>query len=188
MIALQKPPHNDSDQRPIVQDPAAGTDLVTKFVRRHQTGLCRFLRLCGADSQAEELAQEAFLVAIRRGLAGAEPAQAAAFLRQTAKHLWLRSRRDDRRRHARQAEVAEHLWQQQVHRDGDGGDGWLDALAKCLEQLPERSRTALDRTYRDGLGRAELGAELGIGQHGVRSLLQRLRATLRTCIEARTSE
>ena len=48
-----------------------------------------------------------------------------------------------------------------------------------------RHNVTFDRTYRDGLGRAELGAELGIGEHGVRNLLQRLRATLRDCIERR---
>lgn len=184
MIALQNPTDSHGDRQLAATDNEQ-TDLVTQFVRQHQTGLCRFLRLCGAGPNAEELAQEAFLVAIRRGLTTEHAARAGSFLRQTAKHLWLRQRRDDRRQKTREAEIAEHLWQKHVSPDHDQGDHWLEALTQCLEQLPGRSRTALDRTYRDGLGRAELGAELGISEHGVRSLLQRLRATLRTCIEAR---
>jgi RNA polymerase sigma-70 factor, ECF subfamily len=157
-------------------------DEVGAFVARHQVGLWRFLRACGCrGQQAEEIAQDALLVALQKGMTA--DAAAGAFLRQTAKHLWLRTQRDDRRRVERHAAAAELLWQQQCAQDD--GAGWLDAHDRCLEELPPRSRQALDRTYRDGLGRAELGAELGIGEHGVRTLLQRLRAALRECIERR---
>ena len=75
-------------------------DDVGAFVVRHQTGLWRFLRACGCGGQqAEEIAQDALLVALRKGLAGGGADDAAgAFLRETAKHLWLRTQRDDRRR------------------------------------------------------------------------------------------
>jgi RNA polymerase sigma-70 factor (ECF subfamily) len=160
------------------------TDPVVAFVRRHQVALWRFLRVLGCrGQQAEAIAQDALVVALRKGVdrLGEEPA--GAFLRQTCKHLWLREQRDDRRRAERHAAAAESLWQRDLA--VDDGAGWLDALDRCLEQLPERSRLALDRTYRDGFGRNELAAELGIGEHGVRTLLQRLRAALRECIERR---
>lgn len=159
-------------------------DRVDAFVRRHQTGLWRYLRLCGCRGAAtEDAAQEALVVAIRRGLVDEPDAVAAAFLRQSARFVWLRDQRDERRRAARQADAAERIWQRALV--DDDGAGWLDALERCLDGLPERSRFALQRTYRDGLGRGELGAELGIGEHGVRTLLQRLRAALRDCIERR---
>lgn len=187
MIALQKPfdKHATHASPPPVADQGPETDPISAFVRRHQTGLCRFLRLAGAGAQAEEMAQEAFLVAIRRGVADDGPDRAAAFLRQTAKNLWLRTRRDDRRRSQRQAELAEHLWQQHIDPADDQGDRWLEALAHCRDGLPPRSRLALDRTYRDGWSRAQLAAELAIGEHGARSLLQRLRKTLKDCIQRR---
>jgi len=159
----------------------ADDDALAAFVRRHQAGLWRFLRMCGCDGQqAEEIAQDALLIALRRGRTGDD---AAAFLRQTAKFLWLRTRRDERRRAERHAAAAEHAWRNEFARDD--GAGWMEALDRCLETLPARSRLALERTYRDGLGRRELGDELGIGEHGVRTLLQRLRAALRDCIERR---
>ena len=162
----------------------ADDDQLAVFVRRHQTGLWRFLRMCGCDGQqAEEIAQDALLTALRRGRLDGDDAGAAAFLRQTAKFLWLRARRDERRRIAKQIAAAELAWRRDCA--ADDGAGWFAALDVCLEQLPARSRLALERTYRDGLGRAELGAELGIGEHGVRTLLQRLRAGLRDCIERR---
>ncbi|MFT4841819.1 MAG: hypothetical protein ACI8UD_001377 [Planctomycetota bacterium] len=95
VTALQNPTNSDGErQLPAADDDSS--DLVTQFVGQHQTGLCRFLRLCGAGANAEELAQEAFLLANRRSLTTAEPGPAAALLRQTAKHLWLREWRDNR--------------------------------------------------------------------------------------------
>lgn len=165
-------------------------DLVASFVRRHQAGLWRFLRVLGCrGQQAEAIAQDALVVAVQRGVHVGPDGPAVAFLRQTARHLWLREQRGDRRRSALHADVAERAWRRDLSERGDeDGAGWLAALQKCLDELPERSRHALERTYRDGAGRTELGEELGIGEHGVRSMLQRLRAALRTCIERRRSE
>ncbi len=171
-------------QQTTAPEPAATTTDVDAFVGRHQRMLWRFLRVLGCNGQrAEEIAQDSFVIALQRGVEEHPEPRAAAFLRQTARHLWLREQRTDRRRAAHHAEAAERLWQRELA--DDDGAGWLLALDLCLQQLPERSQKALDRTYREGLGRAELGAELGIGEHGVRNLLQRLRATLRDCIERR---
>lgn len=176
--------------RPIHEPAASPGDPVAGFVRRHQVAVWRFLGVLGCrGQQAEAIAQDALVIALQRGFGSAARADeaddgaAAAFLRQTAKHLWLREQRDDRRRAERHAEAAEIAWQRELGHDD--GAGWLDALDRCLRELPPRSRQALERTYRDGLGRSELGAELGIGEHGVRTLLQRLRAVLRECIERR---
>ncbi|MDO8348705.1 MAG: sigma-70 family RNA polymerase sigma factor [Planctomycetota bacterium] len=166
--------------------PATSHDPVADFVQRHQAGVWRFLRLLGCGGQqAEEIAQDALVLALQRGVHRHDDDSAAAFLRQTAKFLWLREQRADRRRAERHAAAAERLWQREL--EVDAGEGWLQALDQCLESLPARSRLALERTYRDGLGRSDLGAELGIGEHGVRTLLQRLRAALRECIERRRS-
>lgn len=157
---------------------------VLAFVERHQRGLWRALRAMGCPADvAEELAQDAFLIALDRGVE-VEP-NAASTLRGIARHLWLRRHRDDARREARIAAAAEELWRADA--DRDGGDAWLEALQRCLAELPARSRRVLQRVYRDGAGRAELAAELGIGEHGVRSMLQRLRARLRDCVTRRRS-
>ena len=159
-------------------------DPVAAFVARHQTATWRFLRVLGCrGQQAEAIALDALVLAVGKGMHTAAPGEVAAFLWRTCRHLWLREQRDDRRRAERHAEAVELLWRRD--HAADDGAGWLDALDSCLAELPERSRRALEATYRDGLGRAELGAELGIGEHGVRTLLQRLRAALRTCIERR---
>lgn len=165
-------------------DPARATDPVAAFVHRHQLATWRFLRVLGCrGAEAESIVQDALVLALQKGVHERAEAAAAAFLRQTGKHLWLRTQRADRRRQARHAAAAERAFQRDLG-DSDGS-AWLAALRRCLEDLPARSRRALDATYRDGLSRAELATELGLGEHGVRTLLQRLRATLRQCIERR---
>ena len=158
--------------------PAADDAAVAAFVQSHQRPVFRFLRALGCAPQlAEELTQDALLIALEKGVARAD---AAAFLRQAAKFAWLRRQRDDRRRAERLLLAAETLWQRDCAHDD--GNGWLDALRQCLSALPARSRHVLQRAYGDDAGRAELAAELGIGEHGVRTLLQRLRQALKDCV------
>lgn len=178
MRTLLDPEHSTDDR------PTEAGDHETRFVLRHQLGLCRFLRLMGCGAHAEEIAQQALLIALEHDLhLGDGDRTAAQFLRRAAKNVWLRQRRDEQLRRRRQAEAAEMLWQRELARDD--GDGYLDALDHCLEQLPARSRRALDATYMHGLSRRELAAELDLTEHGARTLLQRLRAGLRECIERR---
>ena len=159
--------------------PAAADDAAAAFVRRHQRGVWRFLRAIGCPAHAaDEVAQDALLLALDRAVGEAE---AAGFLRQAAKFLWLRRQRDEGRQALRLAELGERLWLRDCAHDD--GDGLLAALRLCIEALPPRSRLAVERTYGDDAGRAELAQELGIGEHGVRTLLQRVRAALRACID-----
>ena len=160
-------------------------DELTAFVRRHQVGVWRYLCALGAAAdEAEELCQDVLLVALRRRVqANAETAAAAAFLRTTARHLWLRRRRDDRARAARLATAVEELWRHDCARDD--GEELLAALERCVTQLPERSRRLVDGRYRQQRSRAELAAEFGVSEHGIRVSLHRLRRALRECIERR---
>lgn len=155
------------------------------FVRTHQLGLWRFLRSIGCPQvDAEEVAQTALLLGLERGFADStDRSKAAAFLRSSARFLWLRQRRDQRRRERLLIEHAARTWERDCAEDD--GDRLLEALGQCLTALPERSRRALQLRYGEGASRADIGEALGIGEHGVRSMLQRLRAALRICIEGR---
>lgn len=160
---------------------APADDAVLAYVRCHQRGVWRFLRAIGCPPHAaDEVAQDALLLALDRRI---DDAAAPAFLRQAAKFLWLRRQRDEGRAQARWLAHAEQLWQRDCA--ADDGDGLLAALRRCVEALPPRSRLAIERAYGDDAGRAELAAELGLTAHGARTLLQRLRAALKTCIERR---
>ncbi|HLQ38651.1 MAG TPA: sigma-70 family RNA polymerase sigma factor [Planctomycetota bacterium] len=175
MHALRLAPDSPPHQPP-------GTADLEAFVQQHQRGVWRFLRALGAPAhEADDVTQETFLLVLQKGPRAGE--DGAPFLRQTAKYLWLRRRRDERRRVDKLAAAVELLWQDDCARDD--GDGYLQALAQCLDTLQARARTVLQRFYGDGVGREELAAELSMTGHGVRTLLQRVRAALKDCIERR---
>ena len=156
-------------------------------IRRHLHGVWRYLRMHGATPhEADDLVQEAFVVAVQKGALALEPAATAAFLRRTARFLFLRSRRDAREAIAL-ADSVDELWDRDCA--ADDGDGLLERLRECVQRLPERSRRAVELGY--GLDadeparRTEMAAALGLQVNGVKTLMQRVRAWLRTCIERR---
>ena len=155
------------------------------FVRRHQAALQVYLRLIGADaSVAEDLAQEAFLAALSRW---DEVAPDGAWLRGAARKLWLeRLRGEKRRREILRCDAAETLWSRLALDREDGLDDYLDALDRCLESLPSRTREMLDRHYRDGASGDEVAAALGMTTSAVHVAMHRARSGLHACIERRT--
>jgi RNA polymerase sigma-70 factor (ECF subfamily) len=157
------------------------------LVRRHQTGLWRYLRSLGAPPElAEDLLQDTFLVALRKLEHDQGHGATAAFLRQTARHLYLRRRRDQGRREQILVELADQLWQRDC--SDDGGERWLAALRACLELLEGRARQAIQLFYGDGQDRLATAAALGMKPNGLKTLLQRVRASLRACIGRRIGE
>ena len=164
---------------------AAAVDLEA-LVRRHQLDLWRYLRTLGAPpAQAEDLLQDTFLVAFRKLADDRDAKAVAAFLRRTGKHLLLRRRRDEGRRVELLVELADRLWQRDC---GDDGGPWLDALRACLRELDGRPRQVVELFYRDGLDRGATAAAMGMKENGIKTLLQRVRALLRACVERRTGD
>ena len=171
-----------ADPAPPLTRPPAGAELAA-LADRLRPALWRYARVLGADAAAaDDLVQEAFLVALRReDFEASVPGAVFTFLRTTTRQLWLRSQR--RRVSEREVEDADAVW---TARCGDGpGEDYVDALRACMAQLPERSRALLAATYGDGAGRGEAGERIGIGRDGVKSALRRLRAFLHDCITRR---
>ncbi|MCA8973095.1 MAG: hypothetical protein KDC98_00160 [Planctomycetes bacterium] len=151
------------------------------LMRREQVGLWRYLRALGASPHvAEELTQDTFLVAHRRLEVDRGQRATAAFLRRTARHLLLRQRRDQGRRERILIELADQAWERDC---SDGGERWLSALRSCVGRLESRPRQAIQLFYGEGRDRAATAAALGMKENGLKTLLQRVRATLRRCIE-----
>ena len=152
-------------------------------IERHRVALWRYLRMLGADAaEADDLAQETMLVGFQHALAGDD--RDRAFLRGVARNLWLRTRRWWRRRREREVAAAvEELWRAEV--EADDGEELLARLLACLQQLQQRTRQALELHYRDGLDWTAVAAQIGLKPNGTKTLVQRARQALRTCIERR---
>ncbi len=84
-----------------------------------------------------------------------------------------------------QIEEVDQTWSRLVA--DDQGEALLDALRGCLGQLTERARWALEMRFRDCLSRQEIGAALGLTEHGAKNLMQRAKKQLRGCIEGKLS-
>jgi len=160
--------------------PAPAAD-VESLVRAHQDGVWRYLRLLGATAaDADDLLQETFLAFLRRPRA----ADATALLRTIARGFWIdRHRWLSRRRAVDWADELDHSLATATN--DPHLERWLDALEACREALSDRPRRALELAYRDGRGRKEVAAELGLAPNTVRNLLARTREVLRRCIEQR---
>ena len=107
-----------------------------------------------------------------------------AYLRRVARNLMLKQRR---RAHQGPCfvdlEEADRAWCEEG--GSDHGEEYRSALQKCLNGLGERPRQVLDLTYGEGLQRREVAKRLQMRDQGVKTLLHRVKARLRECIERR---
>lgn len=163
-------------------------NLIDDLVRGHQAGLWRYLRVLGCDGPtADDLAQETFLAMLRLPFEVRSRGETAAWLRAKARFLWLeRVRKEARRRETALADATDEVWAE--YAGGDDGESWRRALERCLERLPERSRTAIDLRYAERASREEMARRLSLKENGVKTLLQRVRASLRRCVEKAVRE
>ncbi|MBZ0152319.1 MAG: sigma-70 family RNA polymerase sigma factor [Planctomycetes bacterium] len=169
--------------KPTTPDPleAKAVAAAPAWVTTAATRLRRYLRClrCPADL-ADDFAQDALLAALREG----QDEPPLPWLMTVARNCWAAYCR----RTARAPSPADlQRWHDHTVRElgDDGGDAAVAALRQCVSALPARSRRALDLCYRDGLPRAAAAGALGLGVDGLKSLLARLRAALKDCIERR---
>ena len=160
-------------------------DHRAEWIARHQPGLLRWLRCLGVpEADAHDVAQGTLLKALDTEAARLDPAQAGAWLRTTARRLWL----DELRRQRRRPEVVDPDAAERAFARCEGDDegrGYRQALEQCLDALDARDRQALELRYGQGASRAAIGTALGLGEEGVKGLLRRVRARLKACIEQR---
>lgn len=166
-------------------EPERAAVTPAELIHRHLLGVWRYLRMHGASAhEADDLAQEAFVIALQKGATDLDPPATATFLRRTARFLFLRHRRN-RRDAVELADAVDALWTQDCAHDD--GDALVASLRHCVEQLQGRARAALQRCY--GLDdvastrHAAAAAELGLQPNGLKTLLQRTRQLLKACIE-----
>ncbi|MCA8948865.1 MAG: sigma-70 family RNA polymerase sigma factor [Planctomycetes bacterium] len=179
--SLARRPDDEVDLHQVDSSPAdGGADHAC--IERHAVGVFRFARSLGAARElAEDLTQEAFVVAWQKQRQQLPDQALASFLRRTVRLLWLEHRRRDRRAEAAITEHSLRLWEHEVAVDDDGSARIADARA-CVERLQGRAARAIALAYRDGRSRVEIAAELGMQPNGVRTLLARTRSWLEQCI------
>jgi RNA polymerase sigma factor (sigma-70 family) len=192
--------HSNEPRRALAAVVEPADDATGGLIRRHWASVRRYLRILGAEpAAADDLAQDVFVVALRKGIED-RGARTAAWLRRTARFLFLDH---SRKRRPLSLEVPEEVWQEHGENDAER----QQALRACLPKLAERSQTAVRLAYgerqswaqigsalrsrmassRDPCESKRSGSALGMRASGVKTLLRRCRATLKECIERATT-
>ena len=158
--------------------------LTGSVIRTHQRGIWRYLRFLGADpSTADDLTQDTFLKVLRSPPQDRGSSALARWLRRTALNLFRSSNRRARAGFSLEEAEVELIWQQ--YSTTTQGDEYVDALERCLQELPEQQRMAIELRYRENASRAEIATALRVTPEGAKTALRRSRARLHRCIEAR---
>jgi RNA polymerase sigma-70 factor, ECF subfamily len=162
---------------------------VTQLIVKHRHGVAAYLYGVVPDYHAvEDLFQEVSLVAIQK---------AAEFRDGTNFVGWMRAiARNKIREHLRRRSgvTLDDAFFDGLDQAFDAAGGAIDpdqrkeALRQCLAELQEESRRILAWRYEDGLTPAGIADRSGRTRAGVNSLLQRIRETLRDCVERRSAE
>jgi len=165
-----------------MSDPAAVAQLVVK----HRHEMVAFVYGLVPDPHAvADVFQEVCLVAVRKAAEFEQGTNFVAWARAIAR---LKVREHFRNRNG---VVLEDEFLDGLERAFDEASAGLDldvrkeSLRRCLDKLQRASREILSLRYEEGLDPATIGARIGKSRMAVNSLLQRIRETLKECVERR---
>ncbi|MCC6572527.1 MAG: RNA polymerase sigma factor [Planctomycetes bacterium] len=156
-----------------------------EIIRTHQGGVWRYLRFLGCDeAHADDLTQETFVSVLTKPFDYRGRNETSAYLRTVARNYFLMSARKDKRVVALdEIEARDEAF---AHNTGeDDGEGYRDALRRCMAGLPDRARKALEMQYTDEAGRSTIAGALDMKKEALKTLLRRVKEALRDCIEKR---
>ena len=148
-----------------------------------------FVRSLGMRAEAaDDVAQEAFVVAFEKLRTFERGTNFGAWVRTIARFLVSKElRREERRQRVFAEHVAEILADDEVP-DPDDTVAKAEALKRCLAELPERGRRLVQQRYFENLAPAVIASHEGRTANEVRQALFRLRAALHDCITRRLAE
>ncbi len=159
------------------------------LVRQHHRRLLGYaMALCHSGAEAEDLVQEAFLVAYRE-LARFDPSRDfAAWVRGIVRMKWLESHR----RRERPVDDATLAALDEGHRrleinEAESGVDALATLRGCVARLDGALRETVELFYLQELPCQAVAERTGVSVEAVRKRLQRARAALGDCL-GRTME
>jgi RNA polymerase sigma-70 factor (ECF subfamily) len=162
----------------------AGFDSA-KLIAVHQAGVWRYLRVLGCESSlADDLTQETFLAVLQVPFQDVNRTATAAYLRITARNLFVSYQRRERRMVLTdQIEALDREWTRWAGEDN--GEALLDALRDCWQILGARAKLAFEMRFKKRESRARIAEALGMTEHGAKNLMQRAKHKLRECIKSK---
>lgn len=168
-------------------------ELFVEQVREHHAGLRGFVRALGVDPLwVDDVAQEAFIVAYNRLDEYDHERDFGAWLRGIARNRVINERRKNARRKRILSDnltdvlvSTSSVAEEEEREIGDNGLARMKALKECIATLPEKSLQMMRSRYEDDLSAQDIAERYGMKPPAVRKALERVRASLRKCMEDR---
>jgi RNA polymerase sigma-70 factor (ECF subfamily) len=148
---------------------------IVQLVAEHHAAVYRYAyRLTGSAADAEDLAQQAFLLAHQRLVQLREPERAGGWLLTIVRNCFLKSRRKE---HA----SFEPFHEEQVASESVALPDWIDAerLQQALARLPDDARAILVLFFFEDCSYKEIAEALQVPIGTVMSRLSRAKNKLR---------
>ncbi|MCK6440813.1 MAG: sigma-70 family RNA polymerase sigma factor [Planctomycetes bacterium] len=158
-----------------------------EIVRRFQADVWSYLRVLGCErNEADDLTQETFVAALRSRFEHRSDGETAAYLRNAARFVFLKSRRaENSRRDTEKALQAERAWARVA--GDDGNDSRVDALRACLDTLEARERDLVKARYERNEKGEEIARRLNLTLTVVNTAIHRAKQLLRACMERKSA-
>ncbi len=178
----------DNDSKLIELSLAGDADAFAALVNQHQLMVRTVaFRMTGSMSDAEELAQEAFIRAFRQLASFGGEARFSTWLCKIAINLSL----DWKRREKRRAEIYSQ-WSVETAAQTNAGDAFPDELSRrvqaALDKLPAKQRAAVVLTVYHNQSHAEAAKALGCSETTVSWRIFAARRKLKRLLKSATHE
>ena len=167
-------------------------DQFVAEVKECQAGLRAFVRTLGVDPMwVDDVAQEALVIAYERRDQFNEALSFRNWVWGIARNCVMNDRRKAARRSRILNEnVADILTAtagapEENLEWGDDDHARVLALRVCLEEMPEKSRSLLQRRYEENQRAVDLAESFDMNAAAVRKSLERIRQALRKCMETK---
>jgi RNA polymerase sigma factor (sigma-70 family) len=163
---------------------SAAPDRAEELFTEHSRRIYAYcLKQLGSPEEAEDAVQATYLNACRSLLSGFEPDAAQVWLFKVAQNVCLTKQRSAwRRRRVERPEDIQAM-EELIPSPQEPGDE-LFGIDTALASLPEQQRRAILLREWQGLSYREVGAEMGITQSAVETLIFRARRSLAAALEA----
>lgn len=179
------------DDEDLVRQVLAGrADAYDQLVHRHQDLVRAFIQryISIAGAVIDELVQDTFVAAFQSLAHFDQRARFSTWLLGIARNTtlnWLRTRaRRNKRERSGLDELVESWGLDDLEQCDPAVDAdELQALRHCLEKVSEQHRKLLTMTYQDQLSTEAVAEKVGRKGGAIRTMLSRIRKTLRGCIE-----
>jgi RNA polymerase sigma-70 factor (ECF subfamily) len=162
------------------------------LVREHQAGLRAFIRALGADEAwVDDLAQETFIVAYKKKDKFRLDEDFGKWLRGIARRQVMgertKSARHYRIMHDGICDILLSLGIEKPEPE-PGREKAVKTMKGCVEKLPPAQQQLLRLRYQEGRQAKDLATELGATAAAIRKQLQRIRTTVRKCMQNQLEE